>query len=217
MSTDEIRRIEDDLATMRQAVKKDKPYERADIFPHLALGVGALISGALISGALITIPMLQSRIDSRLCVLLGMAPGLVWSCVRYFQARNQRAVRPVLWAEYKWSFVALAISLPALFGWMWWSEQFGANRFTVGTAMLFCLGIVSCLKGLNDPIRRFLWLPPGISIIIFAVLLPTLDPKQILFAGCVLLAVCSFGGAAAIWWMTRGGSEDISQREMPNE
>ena len=212
MSTDEIRRIEDDLATMRQAVTKDKPYERADIFPHLALGVGALISGALI-----TIPMLQSQIDLRLCVLLGMAPGLVWSCVRYFQARNQRAVRPVLWAEYKWSFVALAISLPALFGWMWWSEQFGANRFTVGTAMLFCLGIVSCLKGLNDPIRRFLWLPPGISIIIFAVLLPTLDPKQILFAGCVLLAVCGFGGAAAIWWMTRGGPEDISQREMPNE
>ena len=83
--------------------------------------------------------------------------------------------------------------------------------------MLFCLGIVSCLKGLNDPIRRFLWLPPGISIIIFAVLLPTLDPKQILFAGCVLLAVCSFGGAAAIWWMTRGGLEDVPQREMPNE
>ena len=77
MLTDEIQRIEDDLATMRQAVKKDKPYERADIFPHLALGVGALISGALISGALITIPMLQSRIDSRLCVLLGMAPGPV--------------------------------------------------------------------------------------------------------------------------------------------
>ena len=217
MSTDQIQRIEDDLATMRQAVKKDKPYERADIFPHLALGVGALISGALISGALITIPMLQSRIDSRLCVLLGMAPGLVWWCVRYFQARNQRAVRPLLWAEYKWSFVALAISLPALFGWMWWSERFGASRFTVGTAMLFCLGIVSCLKGLNDPIRRFLLLPPGISIIIFAVLLPTLDPKQILFAGCVLLAVCGFGGAAAIWWMTRGGQEDISQREMPNE
>ena len=43
MLTDEIQRIEDDLATMRQAVKKDKPYERADIFPHLALGVGALI------------------------------------------------------------------------------------------------------------------------------------------------------------------------------
>ena len=216
MSTDEIQRIEDDLATMRQAVKKDKPYERADIFPHLALGVGALISGALISGALITIPMLQSRIDSRLCVLLGMAPGLVWWCVRYFQARNQRAVRPLLWAEYKWSFVALAISLPALFGWMWWSERFGASRFTVGTAMLFCVGIVSCLIGLIDPIRR-LCLLPGISVIIFAVLLPTLDPKQILFAGCVLLAVCSFGGAAAIWWMTRGGSEDISQREMPNE
>ena len=125
MLTDEIQRIEDDSATMRQAVKKDKPYERADIFPHLALGVGALISGALISGALITIPMLQSRIDSRLCVLLGMAPGLVWWCVRYFQARNQRAVRPLLWAEYKWSFVALAISLPALFGWSGGANDLG--------------------------------------------------------------------------------------------
>ena len=207
MSTDEIQRIKDDLATMRQAVTKDKPYDRADIFPSLAMGVGGLIA----------IPMLQSGINPRLCIFLVLVPGLVWCCVRYFQVRNQRAVRPVLWAEYKWSFVALAISLPALFGWMWWSEQFGANRFTVGTAMLFCLGIVSCLKGLNDPIRRFLWLPPGISIIIFAVLLPTLDPKQILFAACVLLAVCGFGGAAAIWWMTRGGPEDISQREMPNE
>ena len=130
-----------------------------------------------------------------------MAPGLVWWCVRYFQARNQRAVRPLLWAEYKWSFVALAISLPALFGWMWWSERFGASRFTVGTAMLFCVGIVSCLIGLIDPIRR-LCLLPGISVIIFAVLLPTLDPKQILFAGCVLLAVCSF------WWGCRDLVDD---------
>ena len=211
MSTDEIRRIEDDLATMRQAVTKDKPYERADIFPHLALGVGALISGALI-----TIPMLQSQIDLRLCVLLGMAPGLVWSCVRYFQARNQRAVRPVLWAEYKWSLVVLTIILPALLGWMWWSEQFGASRSAVGEAILFCAGIVTCLIGFIDPNRRA-YLLSGISLTVFGVLLPTLDPKQIPFASCVFLAVIGFIGAAAIWWMTRGRLEDTSRREMSNE
>ena len=206
MSTDEIQRIKDDLATMRQAVTKDKPYERADVFPTLAYGVGGLIA----------IPMLQSGMNPRLCILLVLVPGLVWCCVRYFQVRNQRAVRPVLWAEYKWSLVVLTIILPALLGWMWWSEQFGASRSAVGEAILFCAGIVTCLIGFIDPNRRA-YLLSGISLTVFGVLLPTLDPKQIPFASCVFLAVIGFIGAAAIWWMTRGRLEDTSRREMSNE
>ena len=206
MSTDEIQRIEDDLATMRQAVTKDKPYERADIFPSLAIGVGGLIA----------MPMLESGINPRLCILLGLAPGLVWWCVRYFQARNQRAARPVLWAEYKWNLVVFAALLPALLGWMWWSEQFGASRSSVGEAMLFCVGIVTGLIGCIDPNRRA-YILGGISLTVFAVLLPTLDPKLIPFASCVFLAVYGFIGAAAIWWMTRGRLEDTSRREMSNE
>lgn len=206
MSTDEIQKIQDDLATIRQAVTKDKPYDRADIFPLLVLAVGALIA----------ILMLQTRISPRLCFLVGMAPGFVCWCVRYFQTRNQRAVRPGLWAEYKWSLVAGAIMIPALVGWMWWSQQFGTSRIAVGAAVMFCIGIAACLIGFIDPNRRT-YLPAGITVIIFAVLLPTLGPKQIPIAGFVFLAILGFGGAAMIWWMTRGGLEDASRREMSNE
>ena len=81
---------------------------------------------------------------------------------------------------------------------------------------MFCIGIAACLIGLIDPNRRT-YLPSGIIAMIFGVLLPTLDPKQIPIVGFVFIAILGFGMAAMIWGMTRGGLEDASPREMSNE
>ena len=202
MPTDEIQRIQNDLATIRQAMTNDKPYDRADILPSVVFGMGALIA----------IPMLQF-LSPRICVLLGLAPGMALWFARYFQARNQQQVRPNLWAEYKWGLVAVAVIIPAIIAWMWWSQQFGASRMAVGSAVLFCIGIAACLIGIIDPNRRT-YLLGGIITLSFGALMPTLGPKQIPFVGLIFVAIVSFGMAAMVWWMSRSELEISSPQEM---
>ena len=202
MPTDEIQRIQNDLTTIRQAITNDKPYDRGDILPSVVIGVGALIA----------IPMLQF-LSPRICVLLGIAPGVALWFARYFQARNQQAIRPVLWSEYKWGLVAVAVITPAIIGWIWYSQQFGTSRVAVGSLVLFCLGIAGCLIGFIDSNRRT-YLLGGITTLIFGVLIPTLDPNQIPIGGLIVLAIVGFGTAAMVWWMTRGELEDASPQEM---
>ena len=202
MSTDEIQRIQNDLTTIRQAITNDKPYDRGDILPSVVIGMGALIA----------IPMLQF-LSPRICVLLAIAPGIALWFIRYFQARNQQAVRPVLWLEYKWGLVASAVITFAIIGWIWWSQQFGISRVAVGSLALFSIGIAGCLTGFIDSNRRT-YLLSGIITLIFGVLMPTLDQNQIPIVGLTILAIIGFGTAAMIWWMTRGELEDASPQEM---
>ena len=202
MPTDEIQRIQNDLTTIRQAMTKDKPYDRADIFSSVVLGMGALIA----------IPMLQF-VSPRICVLLGVAPGMALWFARYLQTRKQQTIRPVLWSEYKWSLVAVAIIIPASTGWIWWSQQFGASRMAVGSAVLFCLGIAGCMIGFIDSNRRT-YLLGGIITLGFGILMPTLAPNQIPIVGLILVAMVGLGNAAMVWWITQGELEDASPQEM---
>ena len=202
MPTDEIQRIQNDLTTIRQAITKDKPYDRADIFSSVVLGVGALMA----------IPMLQF-LSPRICVLLGVAPGMALWFARYLQTRKQQQVRPNLWAEYKWGLVAVAVITPAIIGWMWWSQQFGASRMAVGSFALFCIGIAGCLIGFIDSNRRT-YLLGGIITLGFGILMPTLGPNQIPIVGLIFVAMVGLGNAAMVWWITQGGLEDASPREI---
>lgn len=200
MSTDNVQRLQEDLTTMRQAIRTDKPYARADVLPLLTIAIGAII----------TIPMLQHRLfmNPRLCLLVGLAPGIFLFLRRYFHTRQDKAARPGLWKEYKWSLVAVTIVTPAAVAWMWWSQQFGTNREAAGAAIIFCIGLACCLIGFVDANRRT-YASGGIAVMVFAIVLPTLEPRQIPVAGCAFLGFHSFTTAATIWWLTRETAENV--------
>lgn len=194
MSTDEIQRLQQDLNTIRGAIRTDNPYDRADVLPLLAIAFGALV----------TIPMLHFRMfhNPRLCLLVGLAPGIATLVRRYFQTRNDQASRPGIWKEYKWGLLFACLAAPAAAGWLWWSQRFGVDRQATGAAIIFCLGIAAIMIGYIDCSRRT-YLAGGIMATIFAFVLPTLEPQHFPTVSCIFLAAKCSVVAALIWWLTR--------------
>lgn len=204
MSGEEIQRLQDDLSTMRQVIKLDKPYAATDVMPLLLLGVGALLA----------IPLLEMRLFSnpRICLLLALSPGAALYARRYSEARRNQIHRPALWKEYKWGLAIGAVMIPASVGWIWWSQQFGLSREVAGAPIMFCLGIAGCVIGTVDADRR-LYLLGGIGAIAFAFALPFLQPRHIATAGAVLLAVICFVAAAWIHRQTRTETDNAESNE----
>lgn len=202
MSSEELQQVQDDLTMMRQIVKRDKVYAAADIPPALVIGLGALLC----------IPMLHYRLlgDPRLSFFVALAPGIFLLARRYNEAKKDRALRPVLWKEYRWSTLSGLVAIPTALGWMWWSQQQGGTYGTTAAALLFCIGFGFTMTGLMDSSRRS-YLIVGLAFIVFAILFPTLEPHQRHVAGCMFLAILCLGSAAFVWWKTRAAHSNANQ------
>ena len=198
MSTDEVRRVEEDLRVMRQSLRLDRPYDRRDVFPLIVLGCGALVA----------LPLLYARMfaNPRICMLLCLAPGALLFVRRYFDARREQAERPNLWFEYRFSAVAVLLGIPAVVGWIWWSQQRGLSRIEAGAPLMFCIGMASLFVGLFQSDRRQFTVI-GIGIMAFAAVLPLIRGMQIPYFGSLLIAGLAFGSAAFIRLQTRPDSE----------
>jgi hypothetical protein len=66
--SEEITRLQDDLSTMRKALKLDKPYDARDIPSALLVGFGALIA----------LPLVEFTSWNRLLILIpALLPGFL--------------------------------------------------------------------------------------------------------------------------------------------
>ena len=203
MPNEEIKRLKDDLFTMRQAMKLDKPYDEGEILPLLLVGLGALIA----------LPLVEfTSWDRRLILLSALLPGFLASLRRYVQVREKQPERTELLKEYKLGGMAALTFVPAAIGFMWWSQRNGISREAVGAAIIFCVGVVLTGIGFLDTARRN-YLIGGVAMIAFGVLIPVLTPQRIATAGAGLLAVVSLLMAAIVWRRTRLDSKSRIESE----
>jgi len=190
---DDIQRLQDDLSTMRQAMRLDKPYAAADFGALLLFGFGGLATIALLT---------FTTWNPRLCFLVPLVPGLIAYARRYSATRRVQAARPVLWQEYKLSAIAALVAIPASAGWITWSQRFGATREAAGSTIVFCIGVVMLGIGALDSKRR-IYLVGGAGMIAFGMAVLCLGPRQMAVAGAAMIAVVCLAGAAFTRWKTR--------------
>lgn len=193
MPNEDIKRLKDDLSTMRQAMKLDKPFDEGEVVPLLLMGLGALVA----------LPLVEfTPWDRRLILLSALLPGFLASLRRYVQVRENQPERTELRKEYKLGGMAAVTFVPAVIGFLWWSQRNGISREAAGAAIIFCIGAVLTGIGFLDTARRN-YLIGGVAMIAFGVLIPLLTPQRIATVGVGMLAVVSLLTAAFVWWQSR--------------
>ncbi|MEZ6034420.1 MAG: hypothetical protein R3C17_15095 [Planctomycetaceae bacterium] len=194
MPNEEIQRLQDDLMTMRQVMRLDKPYDAGDIPSLLLIGLGASV----------VVPLLEfTSWHQGMTMIVALAPGMTAFLYRYMLAKRNRVKRPALWKEYRVAAFLGVCATPLVVGWIWWSQhQFGTTREAAGASIMFCVGAVLSGFGVLDSDRRS-YLSGGFFLIAFALVIPWLTPRQMAPVGAGVLAIVSLATAAFIWWQTR--------------
>lgn len=203
MSNEDINRLKDDLSTMRQALKLDKPYDAKDIPSALLVGAGALVA----------LPLIEFTTWNRqLILILALLPGAWAYLCRYLEVRKAPLERTELRKEFKIAAYAVVTVIPGAFGFLRWHEWNGISTEAAGSAIFFCMGMVWLGIGLLDASRRS-YLIGSVFVTAYAVLLPVLTPQRIATVGVGILASVCFLTAAFLWWQTRldAGSSDRSE------
>jgi membrane protein implicated in regulation of membrane protease activity len=202
--SEEITRLQDDLSTMRKALKLDKPYDARDIPSALLIGFGAVIA----------LPLVEFTSWNRLLILIpALLPGFLAYLRRYVQVRQEQPERTELRKEYQLGGMAAVAFVPAAVGFLWWSQRNGISREAAGAAIIFCIGVVLTGIGVLNTARRN-YLIGGVTMIVFGVLIPMLTPQRIATVGVGLLAVVSLLTAAFLWWQTRLDSKSPDGSEI---
>lgn len=193
MPNEEIKRLKDDLFTMRQAMKLDKPYDEGEIVPLLLVGLGALIA----------LPLVEFTSWNQLLILIpALVPGFLAYLRQYVRVQEKQPNRTELRKEYNLGGIVFVTVVPAVFGFLWWSQRNGISREAVGAAIIFCIGVVLTGIGIPGTARRS-YLFGGVAMIAYGVLIPMLTPQRIATVGVGVLAVVSLLTAAYIWRQTR--------------
>lgn len=193
MPNEEIQRLKDDLITIRQAMKLDKPYDEGEILPLLLVGLGALIA----------LPLVEfTSWNQRLILLSALLPGFLAYLRQYVRVQEKQTERTGLRKEYKLGGIVFVTVVPAIFGFLWWSQLNGISREAVGAAIIFCIGAMLTGIGFLGTARRN-YLLGGVAMIAFGELIPLLTPQHIATVGVGMLAVVSLLMAAIVWRQTR--------------
>ena len=201
MSQVDLQRIQNDLDSINEVIRRDRPYAAGDVLPCVVLGVGAMVGMVLLHWPLIG--------NSRLCLLLSLSPGIALFARRFLQSHRGRAKRPVLWKEYKWSLIAAVVLIPSFIAWVWWRQRFDSSPDSSVATILFCMGLVTTMIAVMAPNRR-MYLPCGLFILGYSFLLNSLSSEQVAFSVCALVALVAFGSAIVMAIAVRRGGD--SQR-----
>ena len=204
MSQVDLKRIQNDLDSINEAIRRDRPYAAGDVLPCIVLGVGAMVCIALLHWQLIGNP--------RLCLLLSLSPGIALFARRFVQSHRGRAKSPVLWKEYKWSLIAVVVLIPSFIAWVWWRQRFDSSPDSSIATILFCMGLVTTMIAVMDPIRR-MYLPCGLFILGYSFLLNSLPSGQIAISVCALVALVAFGSAIVMAIAVRLGGDGLGEAE----
>jgi hypothetical protein len=203
MQSDPLRRVQDDLATVKAALGTDLPYDRSHVVLYL-LGAG----GGVLLGGLALLGLVE-----HVRPVLGAWVGLMlaaWALqVRHLRAR--RAEAPALWRWGRKETAASLVAIPLLVGYVIWVGTLGRwqghwglrEAFAMASAVFFFLGLVGCVCGTAD--RRWHLLGGAAALVVGGVLVPLCSTHQqfhLLLGGMIFVGGLS-SGLLLLWQLRR--------------
>jgi hypothetical protein len=178
----ELRRLRDDVTTLRSAMGLDPQWDRGDIRTH------ALLAGAALAAA--AWPLLPHRLPAVLGCLAFAVP--VWDWARRIRPSSDRSAREA--AEWRDSMRVLWYVLP-LTALGAWSRFVGLDAITIGGLMVFMMGLVLFGPAVSE--RGLLpLLPWALACMAGGLIMPLqIAPQLVVFsgaiaAGALLAAIC---------------------------
>lgn len=190
MEQADIKRVREDLETMKRAVGTGLPIGRADVGLSLAWAAAGvpLVAwtayappGRTALGLLIVLPCLG------VLLLSGFVAG---------KCRRDRAQSPAPWREHRFQWLAAAVLTPAFAGFLIWGLARGLSAESLVITALFMAGLGLLLVPVVDRSRLF-YLGWAVFTMLFAVAIPLVAARYhgLLTGGWLILSGLS---AAAI-------------------
>ena len=183
----DLGRLQEDLATIREAGRFDKPYSAEDVPLSILLAVTGLV--IVLAGWLFPF--------NRLVVLAGFIPFVIVFARLTWRRQQNRALRPGLWRETRNSLVAVVIILPLVVAWMKWRELSGIAPHVAGAAGVFFIGVGCMVLGVIERDRRS-YIAAGAALLGFGLAIPFLERSQITMAAGLAVFAAGLGGAVII-------------------
>jgi hypothetical protein len=204
MSSDPLRRIENDLATLKAAFGTELPYDRSHVAMYfLSAGLGVLLVVLSLSG-------LESYVRPSLFAYIVVMAGAWAVQIRHLHAR--RAEAPARW---RWGRKELAASLVAMalaVGYVvWtatlarWQGQWGLREaLAMASSVCFALGAFGCVWVVADT-RRWHLLAGAATLVISGLVMPlceTRDQFYLLLGAMIIIGALS-SGLLLLWQIRR--------------
>ena len=197
MSETDLDRVREDLITMREAGKFDKPYAAEDV---------PLLIFMSISGLAGSLAAWQFSFN-RFAVLASVSPFVLCFLWLAWKRQRNRSSRPGLWRETRNSLLALIVLVPLTIAWMKWEQFSGIPRQSVGAAAVFFVGVGCIVVSVIDR-DRIAYIVSGIVLLAFGLAIPLLEPKQIAIAGGLAIFATGAGAALIISLQLRTNQSD---------
>jgi hypothetical protein len=199
MSDAELRRLRQDIDTIRQAAGMDLPFEWADV-RH---AVGLIPAGAFLAAWAYFGPADSLPLGLVLLLLLALVAGRHWLWRR-------RGSGPAGTARRSGTFdmvvgLVVATGLAVYFVWV---RKFGLVHGPPGIPAVFFLGILCAVLGLTSS-RRRVFFAGAVALIPFALVAPLCGSQQMTTVVGGLLVMPAGAVAAAIMaWQLRNSRRD---------
>jgi hypothetical protein len=178
MSEAELRRMRNDLETVREAAGLTLPFDWADVWVALTLVPAGAICTAV--GAFVPLRWML------LCLAPLLLPlsGSVWLWLRRPRA-TERA--PARYREYRigWSF-SLIMGVGML-GYSFWGMSRGFSPFVLAGAAEFFFGLACAGLALTSPGRR-MYLGATAALVPYGIVIPLCSSREIvIYGGCAIM------------------------------
>ena len=117
-------------------------------------------------------------------------------------AHRRRATEPVCWRETRYGLLLLLLFVPVFVGFIVWEAMVGTPRVAIQTGAAFFPGLALAWFGVIDRTRRY-YLGGALPLIIFGLVIPFCDPRQVRAGAGLMLIAIGLATAAIQMWQLR--------------
>ena len=166
MSTSEVQRVKEDLATLQQAAGLEPLVGREDIRANLAIAVAGVVA---VVWALLPHGMPQQW--GMVPLVLVVLSYLIWQRARHRQGTGRSAIER---KKYSAELVGVILITALALVYRLWATELGISRAIAGGAAFFILGAAIVVFGLRES-RRWPELGMAIPIMLCGLAIPLLS------------------------------------------
>lgn len=200
MQAAELKRVRDDLATIRAAAGLELPFGREDIWVWWWMAG----SGLFMSAYMYFAPMTTLHRAIAIVPMLLAVAVLVWLRYRYRRNTGRSAIRR---QEYSSGMIQLVVALPLVIGFFALARAIDVPPAARGAMALFAVGATLLVIGLCSAVRRAA-IPPGLALLALALAVPMLSNHGVVIAAGFTMTVAATGAALVMQYQLKRAAVD---------